>query len=310
MSERSSGFNENEGRVERLSAEESRLFTHLIPRRNKEAIKIDDPAFGFYDPKKIENDRARVVEEKKTFERKNAQDPAAEAGVARGKLFEAMIEDQIGSSNWMGPEANVIVPSEYDDYVNYVDTIIEFERPGHISHLALGVDITNSAEKEDQKFDGIKRSIQEGRLSAVEYFKSAHLTGRLDKVPQVIIGADAKTRTEVMELMLQYKVLKENTSNSPARHEEFKKVREKLERHPLQFKILYLIQAQLEAFSAYARKLGKEDIALIYENTNQIIKGILKLKEPPEGRDDFEYEDEVFGLTIRYARELARASKS
>jgi hypothetical protein len=307
MFKRSSGFNENEGRAERLSEAESRLFERLIPKRTQEAIKIDDPAFGFYDPKKRAEDKQKVEEMRKSFF--HITRFGGEAQKARSQIFEAMIEDQIMSSDWMGPEANVIVPSEYDDYVNSVDTIIEFDRPGQISHLSLGVDITNSSESVDEKFAKIKKSIEQGNLSVVEYFKSAHLTGKLDKVPRVIIGADTKTRMEVMELILQYKALKENSSNSPARHEEFKKVRGKLESHPLQFKILYLIQAQLEAFSAYARKLKKDDLAMIYENTNQIIKGILKLKEPPEGRDEFEYEDAVFGLTIRYARELAQASK-
>jgi len=311
MFRRASGFNpEREGRAEALSTAESRLFERLVPARNREAIQIDDPAFGFYDPQKRAKDKQRVKDEKRDFERKNAGDPSAEMAVARGKLFEAIIEDQIMSSDWMGPYASVIVPSEYDDYVNFVDTIIEFDRPGQLSHLALGIDVTSNSRKVGEKFAGIKKSIEQGTLSLVEYFKSAHLTGRIDRVPQVIVGADAKTRTEVAELLLQYKTLKDSTDDSPARHEQFKKVRATLEHHPLQFKILYLIREQLVAFSSYARKMGNQEAASIYDNARTIISEILRLKEAPESKDDFEYEDEVYGLLLQYTRELARSAKN
>jgi hypothetical protein len=309
MAGRGAGFNEGEGRAEQLSEAESRLYSRLIPSRQKDAIRIDDPAFDFYDPQKRSKDQERVEGEKRFHAQRDAEQ-GSEVGSARAKLFEAMIEDQIMQSDWMGPDAIVIVPSEYDDYVNHVDTILEFDRPGQISHLTLGVDITNSVRHVAEKFAGIKRSIEEGTLSKVEYFKSTHSIGKLNLVPQVVIGADAKTRREMAELVLQYRILKDNPNKTPDRHEEFKRLRSKLETHSLQFKLLYSIKSQLEAFAAYAKKMDQEDLAAVYERTNQIIKEILKDKETPEGKDHFEFEDEVYGLIVRYARELAQSAKT
>ena len=268
-----------------LSESEAKLHSVIVPEYEKS--RIDPRKFiDLYGSAAVEMDLKEIQSLEAQFS--GDGDPDYTSHVARGALFEAILSDQIESSDWLGKNARVIVPSRYDDIKHGIDGIIEFEEETGKSHLAIGVDITKGSEWLDKKFAFIKSSIDRGELSKVKYFKTGDYRGELRMVPRVIIGAGQKVSTEVAELLLDFKQIQKRLL-SPREKEavdtvteesrtEFKHIRGTLENHILQFIILYEMKAQLEAFQKYAERTGKNNVASAYRKRLDIIEGILQNK--------------------------------
>lgn len=178
------------------------------------------------------------------------------------KIFEAIIFQHAEQSNWFGESATTLETSRYDDIVNKVDAIVEFqEGESSASHLAVAMDVT-IAEHFGAKFDHVKQGIDEGKLTEVKYFASDFLNirGRKSKVPHVIIGVDRKTLYDVIDAWM-------------------KGDNRRLADHPVQIKILEEIRVQLRAYQKYAEQVGKEDLVPIYQKTESTISAIMREKD-------------------------------
>ncbi len=224
---------------------------HQKARESLAASEIDPSIFTKYDPAMIERDQREVTRLEGLFE----QTPSK----IYGDILEAIICEHGELSDWFGPEAQVIKTARFDDYINKIDMVVEFEdETQRFSHLALGVDVTFGSHDLQKKFDAIRAKIDSGTLGDIKYFHSdrQHFTGEKRRVPQVVIGAEIE---RVKELGLLWM----NRRNG------------ELGRHPIQDLILNEIALQLETFAAYATAL---DIKKIYEQELERVRAIMQSK--------------------------------
>ena len=111
-----------------------------------------------------------------------------------------------------------------------------------------------------KKFERIKSDIQKGELPTIKYFQSGNFRGDLKNVPRVIIGVEIQTLTGLCRALFQ---------NPDAK---------RLSMHPLQMLQLKQMLIQLEAFGAYAIRLGQTSVAEEYARDREIVKRIFDAK--------------------------------
>ncbi len=300
--------------AERLREAEEALYKVIVPENEQKAIQLDEFA-DLYDSDVIEKDKAYV----EGLEGKFRADGTPESSRKYGKLFEAIINDQIENSDLMGPTADVIVPSRFDDIANGIDSIVRFkEEKGATSHLALAIDVTRSATEIDNKFSRIRSSIEDGNLSRVKYFKSKNFRGELKPVARVVIGADHAVTEDISGLMLSFTRMKKTitehrrTQNTTDTAKDLPKklaeTRRKLANHPLQQIVLLEIRTQLEAFQSYAQKLGKQTAADEYGKILHLISDIVDEKDGPSNTENNTVvdNDEIYQLILENAKSFDR----
>ncbi len=269
------------------------LYAILVPENKGRAIQLKDFS-DLYGEKAIEKNEAYV----RFVESKIASYGKQESAMQKfADLFEALVNSQIEESNWMGENANVIVPSRFDDIVGGVDSIVEFEEETSVSHLALAIDATESDMKLSEKFEKIKKSIDDGELSYIKYFRSGNFRGELSQVPRVVVGADRSTIKEIEELLLRFKRMQKTVSDNRKQNDqsemarrlpaELVKIRNEIAAHPLQKIMLIEIQTQLKAFGKYAEAIGAPaSISQTYYKMLAIIDKILEEKEDVATKED------------------------
>lgn len=264
--------------IEQLSEAESKTYDLLIPRHEASAINIKDFS-DLYGKEVIERD-LRYVADKKQRIVEQGTTPSK-----RAKLLEALMNEQIESSNWLSQEASTFVTSEYDDFANGVDVAVEFERTEGFKHMALGVDVTSSSEAISKKLLTIREHILKGDLTRIKYFISekSHIRGELGKIPQLIIGADSKLIKELSELWLT-KTTRAKTNDISPETEKYqsdmrKEALKKLAGHRIQYLLLEELEMELTAFLEFAYKNNREDIANKYETLLDLIRSIKASKE-------------------------------
>jgi len=172
-------------------------------------------------------------------------------------IFEAVVADQIYFSEWLGSGADTVIPSRYDDIKNGVDVIVEGDDEDEKHHLALAIDVTFGLDVDD-KFDKIKREIENDKLTEVKYFSHGPEIG-LKNIPRVVIGADVSTVKELSELWI---------SND----------KRALGEHRIQVQILEEIAVQLKTFKKYAESVDRVEVADKYGKTLEIINCIISEK--------------------------------
>ncbi len=289
--------------ITKLSRIEEALYRMLVPRL--EADAIDPRSLTYYDKKLVTKDLARTAELKAKFRARAEEDPRLDTAIKRGRLFEAIVADQIEQSNWFGESATHRTASEFDDYVNHVDGIVEFEDEGTQTHLALAVDVTKSTQHIEEKLNDIRHSILSGKLTEVRYFTSHTQEGSLKNVPRVIVGASQHTIEHVAQLIFTFEATRksagaQNISEETKRtlHQRFEEARNELEKHPLQFALLLEIQTQLRAFHAYAEKVKKPEVATQYARVLGIVDAIIEHKKEAMPEHNILTEDPVVATLL------------
>ena len=194
-------------------------------------------------------------------------------------------------SQWFSEHGFTIGASEYDDWVNGIDLLVEFRKPNspEAPLLALGIDVTFSIDVTD-KFDRLRKQMEDGSLAKMKYFASEHSEekGPRDNLPEVIVGISAKTVSELQELWLDRDQMA-------------------LEQHRVQIMILMEIKEQLLTFIEYSRSLNDERLAGIFENRLAIIEQILGKKNDIYLKVANELErDPVYRAITEYMREWRR----
>jgi len=131
----------------------------------------------------------------KNFLKKLRNQDGQKDKIERAEIFEAIVEHFAENADWFG--GYVIKTLEYDDRINSVDFVIEWEGEKEGETTRLGIDVTVSAEDRMQaEIEKILDNIDEGHLSSVKYFRSEadkdRVTGdnrkfRLSNIPRVII---------------------------------------------------------------------------------------------------------------------------
>lgn len=247
------------------------------------AISMDD--FTDYGKENIERDKA-TVEKLKTKFQVEATEKEKEAKIL-ADILEAIILEESETSNWFGQNSSTTKVSDYDDYINHIDTIVEFTEEESANHMALGIDATFSTDIK-RKFDRIKEEIEKGSLAEAKYFSSSFIKGRHIQIPRIVVGADVKTIKELGELWL------EKESKAEGRKREVKK---ELENHPVQFQLLKQMLLQAETFEEYAQTVNQPQVADIYARLKKMIQKIYVGKNPKQN-DKGDYDNMIDAIRM------------
>jgi len=294
----------NENGLDKLSEEERKAWRLLMKRHRNSSIKPEDFS-DLYDNQAIKKDLDYVQTMEGIFEQKNNSDK--ESFERRGELLEALLSEGIRSGRWLGADTMPIIPSRYDDIANGIDLVLEMLSKEGFSHLALNIDMTSSAESAENKLTAIRKTISEGKLSKVKYFKSekANIRGQIENIPKVIIGIDPEHIRKLclarVEIHSFRSGLKHPENQTPAIQ---KSLEEKLKESTRNFVkniarhiIIREIEMQLLKFSDFADNLGGQakEIAEKYRASYETLQRIKKETEnlSPELEEEIN-NDKVF----------------
>ena len=114
--------------------------------------------------------------------------------------MEAAFYEAVNSGKWFGKNNRMVMPSEYDDFHNGIDGVIEIheENKPH-DYLGLALDVTYSHDP-STKFKIIKEQIDQASLGKVKYFRSSDSSfeGSLDHLPRVVLLMNAADTTRMV----------------------------------------------------------------------------------------------------------------
>lgn len=188
-----------------------------------------------------------------TYLKSEVEDNIAQSKEYReyGEFLEALFYNKLGGEYGWIPNSLVWKTSEYDDYINGVDFIIETQN----REFSLATDITFSHTKSlEKKLNRIKKRITDGTLPEITFYDSLHKEGQT-LIPHVVFAIEKDQISGALKIWADG----DNTV---------------LDNHPIKAKILLEVEAQLEAFAMYAKKLEKRDISSAY---NDMLSQIQKL---------------------------------
>lgn len=172
-------------------------------------------------------------------------------------ILEAIIFEHGEQSYWFGENASTIKTSRFDDIINGVDAIVEFDEKTHPAHLALAIDATFSEIVTD-KFKNLKTKIDQGKLAVVKYFQSERISfrGEMSNIPFIVVTANVKTVKELSNLWI-------NKDN------------EALAKHWIQFQLLEEMEKQCVVLSQYANSIGQDRLAEKYKTISKLVQQIV-----------------------------------
>lgn len=158
-------------------------------------LRLREASFGkgkLYSDEDVEADLAYIREKE---ERQFGSEREGEAATSMN--FGTM--EGIASYDWLGPDAEVIPATRYDDIRNGVDFVVVFTREdGETITLAVDATTTEDASTLDQKTERSRTDLQYGKLATMKYFDTP---GKLDgatpqrgevHMPRVVVGANAE----------------------------------------------------------------------------------------------------------------------
>ena len=276
--------------------------TYKLAKEVVEADRIDPKKFKNCDEQMVNQDMQYVRDREAQFEMESM--PEAREDKKMATIMEVIINEQVELNDWLGPNAETVISSRYDDIANGVDGIIRLQREGEGDiDLCLAVDVTFSSDSTHirGKFNKIFENIEKGELTEIKYFtvpnpEDVHeyeYKGSV-KMPRVVIGIERQIVEKLGDLW-------------------FKKNRKELGGHPVQHVIAKEILDQLAVYDQYARSHGnRNDIATVYRRASGVIEGSLKEKE--DGGDYMNgfkplKNDRVLGAITTYLDDVVTAMR-
>lgn len=187
---------------------------------------------------RMKEHRMRQVQEKAYASSSEAQ----KINCCRAKILEGILYHLLGKRRLWGDEYTIHPTSEYDDWINGADLVINSTT--HPKPLAM-IDITLGFDKYilDQKIERILDGIKHGELGTLDYSLNP-VTNTLAEhhdVPRIVLGiADEKLFDDLIQLSLENKLTKLMT-------------------HPALFVFTHELQIQTQWLQKYAKKYGAAD---------------------------------------------------
>lgn len=168
-------------------------------RIQPESLLIPDDPNDLYTPEMIARDNKEVERLKAEFAARDRMPGPNGLTMGQVRQLSEISEFQVlrglNAGNWM-PYCRGIVPSEFDDYKNGMDMVVEFAPPNadQANHFGMGIDVSFSHDLLG-KFERIKREIdnfdgEKNRLGVVKYFKSPGNRGELNGIARVVGALD------------------------------------------------------------------------------------------------------------------------
>lgn len=242
--------------------------------KNSYSSRIDIDTFrDIYSEEQIERDIQRSEYLKKSYaEKHRVLGKEAVFAATRSDALETIVVNQAEMNNWFGENSFLIRTSEYDDYNNHVDAVLEFAIEGKESQrLALAIDSTSASSRNNDVINRkIERNIEDVKYdrTTVKYFESQvdNFRGRLRTVLPVVVGLDERNSDDLISLSATIIKLEAQKINGNARLAQAKK---EMEKHLAQLLFLEEIKQQLEMYR------GLE----IYKDNNQLLSILETIKE-------------------------------
>jgi len=242
---------QNTERIEQISSSISRLIPaeHKEAKRHIQNIAIDIDSFrDLYGEEVVEADAAAVQRLRERFARD--EKTVLPNGVTfeqirqLSEISESFLLKGLNEAKWV-PYCGGIKTSEYDDYMNGIDLVLEFQKADHpASHIGLGVDVTFSNNL-TRKIAKVKQEISAGRLASIKYFDSpnSHIRGQLRQVPRGIVGFDLDALHRISNY---HKAHGEMPANDPLRSVAF-----------------HQLSMQMRKFADYAEKINSPSLSTL-----------------------------------------------
>jgi hypothetical protein len=259
---------------------------HAEARRILDDGSIDPTTFiDLYGNENVTRDLRKVETLKAKFE--NSESKSA------SEIFEALVLQHTELSDWLGPNAETIRTSEFDDIINGVDLVLEFNENQSTKHLALGVDITFGSLSMQKKFERIKMEIEKDELAVVKYFRAHGYEGSLKQLPRVVIGVDID------------KVI--NLAGLWERHDN-----KALQNHITKDIIAEEIEKQLRTFLVYAQSISAENAVRSYTQALGTVKDVRTVRNgfvEDRARSEMAHGDRVYQEILKNLERFRMTSR-
>ncbi len=248
--------------IDREMAKESlRLDTEYILKGARKRPK-EESFKDVFKEEEIKNDILLKDALKRKFKEQIEHLPSAdlkriESGQERADALEVIICEQGELHQWAGEKAHFSMTTEYDDLINGVDAIIEFEqqeKDGKTQKVALVVDASMNEDFSVllQKINRNKEKVLSGSLAQVKYFEST-IDGKketLKHVIPVVMGLEGKHVNELTRKCASIKRIQSLKEKSEISEEILKKAMDELDRHPAQMIFFEEIESQLNFYKS------------------------------------------------------------
>lgn len=248
----------------------------LILAREKESRPNPKDFEDIYDIEEVEKDGKFLEVVKRQFEDdlnhlSLETQESLRKGKRRGEALEVVITKGIAEERWFGRKAKIGRTSEYDDTINHVDTVLEFdsgneEKPEVIA-LAVDASMRSDYLLASKK---MRRNIEsvvgrnDRKPTRVKYFKSRvnEYKGSLEAVIPVVIGLEGQNCNELFDLMGQIIKLESQHDRSETQNKILNEKRRELSKHPAQRIFIEEIKAQLVFYKELVSEQGSGQIDL------------------------------------------------
>ncbi len=201
-----------------------------------------------YTRAEVEADQARL-KSREVLISKTPLSGAENEALELSRTFEASVLVGINNAGLLGKDGLAGKTLKYDDEINKVDMVVEFQSESSATQLGLATDVTFSSKPEviAKKFNSIRDRIKRGVLAEVKYFQSPHTKSNhaLTNMPEVVIGVSRRMVEELGRLL----EIGDYTA---------------LAKHPSGIMILRQIELQLIKFESYAKSVNQPKVAGIY----------------------------------------------
>lgn len=174
---------------------------------------------------------------------KQKQHPEFAEGYRLGKILEAIVTEQIELNEWLGPNVDTQQTTDYDDYINGIDFVAEFNEEGALRHMGFAIDATYGKKEVIRlKLEKIRSQLHRGELGEVQYFQTVDKTiqGKKRLIPKVVLAIDKGLVVDLARAWV-------------------KGEQKALAHHPVKEMIMIEILDQLEGQLNYARALERRN---------------------------------------------------
>ena len=230
----------------------------------------------------IERDQNSVAKKNQKIEddEKKLSDSQRETNI-RSKFLEEFVPLAIRHYGWIGQEnkVRIVRTSMYDDYFNGVDSFMQLlptkiiDSAGDLKCLGFSVDFTTGEIRSGEKVELLAKKIYKGEKLMIKYFSTEIMTKKGPEVvkhlgfplPNIIISCPSKIVIPVEKDFLDF-------ANNPDNNE----LKGKIENSVLKYHFLRESLFQLEFFAELSEEFEKTDVALLYKNSLETFKKIIK----------------------------------
>lgn len=163
-----------------IPVDEMNKFFDEYVKNNWDKIELNQESFPSYDKQMMIHDSQNAQNLKMSYENDMAKKLA--------NLLEKSIYYCWEQQNWFGDNVSTVLTSDFDDYINWIDIILEFD---HLekNFLWIAADVTFKNNLKS-KFDKIKQNMDKWRLSMIKYYNHRDYNWSIKNLPKVIIEID------------------------------------------------------------------------------------------------------------------------